>query len=167
MLTACCVKKTNKTKKTTSGLAESLDKLGEFKDNIRVETSPEDLEAESSSYYSDSFEPNKLAFERFQKAFDFYQKRLFDAALQELQHAHSTIRNNPYLEMQCWYLAVEIHNKTGAHSRRNRAMRKMMESMEKLHSDRRFMREHREGLAAQDLVDFIKEIPGDRYEGFE
>lgn len=109
----------------------------------------------------------KELYERLERSHQLLQNSNPEAALRELERLQLGIRNDPYLEMQSWYLSAMIYHKTGAISRRRRSMRKMMEALEKLQKDPRFLRTHELGIANQQLIETLKNSKGHSYENLQ
>ena len=107
-------------------------------------------------------------YQRLERSHQLLQSSNPEAALRELERLQQGIRDDPYLEMQTWYLSAMIYHKTGAVSRRRRSMRKMMETLEKLQKDPRFLRAHQLGITNQQLIETVeKNSKGHRYENFQ
>jgi len=94
----------------------------------------------------------KEQYRRLEYAFDMYNSQNYDGSLREVERLQLEIDNDPYLEMQSWYLSAMIYHKTDKSSRRKRAMRKMLESMEQLQKDPRFRNAYEDGMIGQELV---------------
>lgn len=109
----------------------------------------------------------KELYQRLERSHKLLQSSNPEAALRELERLQQGIRDDPYLEMQSWYLSAMIYHKTGAVSRRRRSMRKMMETLEKLQKDPRFLRAHQLGVANQQLIETLQNSKGHRYENLQ
>ncbi len=92
-------------------------------------------------------------YRRFELSFEMFQKDNFDGALREVERIQMDLNDDPYLEMQTWYLSAMIYHKTEKPSRRGRAMRKMLELMETLQKDPRFRESFEEGMMSQQVID--------------
>ncbi len=92
-------------------------------------------------------------YRRLELSFEMFQKENFDGALREVERVQMDINDDPYLEMQTWYLSAMIYHKTEKPSRRGRAMRKMLELMETLQKDPRFRESFEEGTMSQQVID--------------
>jgi hypothetical protein len=92
-------------------------------------------------------------YRRLELSFEMFQKENFDGALREVERVQMDVNEDPYLEMQTWYLSAMIYHKTAKPSRRGRAMRKMLELMETLQKDPRFRESFEEGLMSQQVID--------------
>lgn len=92
-------------------------------------------------------------YRRLELSFEMFQKENFDGALREVERVQMEINEDPYLEMQTWYLSAMIYHKTAKPSRRGRAMRKMLELMETLQKDPRFRQSFEEGAMSQQVID--------------
>ncbi len=88
-------------------------------------------------------------------------------SLRELERLQLDIREDPYLEMQAWYLSAMVYHKLGKPSRRKRSMRKMLETMEQLQKDPRFRTIHEDGKLSQKAIDKAKKEAGVKYDKFE
>ena len=102
-------------------------------------------------------------YKRLEFSFDMYQKENFDGALREVERVQMEINDDPYLEMQTWYLSAMIYHKSGKTSRRSRAMRKMLEVMETLQKDPRFRESFEEGMMSQQVIDMALSKGEGRY----
>ncbi|HAE38804.1 MAG TPA: hypothetical protein DCG57_09210, partial [Candidatus Riflebacteria bacterium] len=102
-------------------------------------------------------------YKRLEFSFDMYQKDNFDGALREVERVQMDINDDPYLEMQTWYLSAMIYHKSGKTSRRSRAMRKMLEVMETLQKDPRFRESFEEGMMSQQVIDMALSKGEGRY----
>jgi hypothetical protein len=102
-------------------------------------------------------------YKRLEFSFDMYQKENFDGALREVERVQMDINDDPYLEMQTWYLSAMIYHKSGKTSRRSRAMRKMLEVMETLQKDPRFRESFEEGMMSQQVIDMALSKGEGRY----
>jgi len=92
-------------------------------------------------------------YRRLELSFEMFQKENFDGALREVERVQMDVNDDPYLEMQTWYLSAMIYHKTSKTSRRSRAMRKMLELMETLQKDPRFRESFDEGMMSQQVID--------------
>ncbi|MFZ5952906.1 MAG: hypothetical protein ACOYXC_19540 [Candidatus Rifleibacteriota bacterium] len=86
-----------------------------------------------------------------------------EGSLRELERLQLDLRDDPYLEMQTWYLSAMAYHKQGKPSRRKRSMRKMLETMEILQKDPRFKAAHEDGKMAQDVVKMAISKGGDKF----
>ncbi|MEW6709525.1 MAG: hypothetical protein AB1403_06835 [Candidatus Riflebacteria bacterium] len=86
-----------------------------------------------------------------------------EGSLRELERLQLDLRDDPYLEMQTWYLSAMAYHKQGKPSRRKRSMRKMLETMEVLQKDPRFKAAHEDGKMAQDVVKMSISRGGDKF----
>lgn len=102
-------------------------------------------------------------YRRFEYAFDMFNSDNLDGALREVERLQLEINNDPYLEMQSWYLSAMIYHKTDKTSRRKRAMRKMLESMEQLQKDPRFRNAFEDGMISQEVIKMAIEKGEGRY----
>ena len=109
----------------------------------------------------------KEHYRRLEYAFEMYNTDNFDGALREVERLQLEISNDPYLEMQSWYLSAMIYHKSDKPSRRKRAMRKMLESMEQVQKDPRFRTAFEDGMISQELMNLAREKGNDRYGKFE
>jgi len=91
-------------------------------------------------------------YRRLDYSFEMFRRDNMDGALREVERLQLEINNDPYLEMQSWYLSAMIYHKTGKASRRKRSMRKMLETMEQLQKDPRFKKSFQDGIESQDLI---------------
>lgn len=127
----------------------------------------DDSQRKYESHLDIDLRQTKTAYSLLQRSYENYRYHNYSAALRELERCQGLIRNDPYLEMQSWYMAVKIHQKMGAVSRKRRAMRRMMESMEELQGDFRFRQAHKQGMATRELIDFFNKKAGDTYADLE
>jgi hypothetical protein len=88
-------------------------------------------------------------------------------SLRELERLQLDIREDPYLEMQAWYLSAMVYHKLGKPSRRKRSMRKMLETMEQLQKDPRFRTAYEDGRLSQQAIDKAKKEAGVKYDKFD
>ncbi|EKD83409.1 MAG: hypothetical protein ACD_39C00697G0003 [uncultured bacterium] len=102
-------------------------------------------------------------YKRLEFSFDMFQKENLDGALREVERVQMDINDDPYLEMQTWYLSAMIYHKSGKTSRRSRAMRKMLELMETLQKDPRFRESFEEGMMSQQVIDMALSKGEGRY----
>ncbi len=86
-----------------------------------------------------------------------------EGSLRELERLQLDLRDDPYLEMQTWYLSAMAYHKQGKPSRRKRSMRKMLETMEILQKDPRFKAACEDGKMAQDVVKMSISKGGDKF----
>lgn len=103
-------------------------------------------------------------YRRLEYAFNMYNSQNYDGALREVERLQLEIDKDPYLEMQSWYLSAMIYHKTDKASRRKRAMRKMLESMEQLQKDSRFRSAYEDGMISQEVIKMAVEKGEGRYE---
>ncbi|HMM61608.1 MAG TPA: hypothetical protein PKC25_15925, partial [Candidatus Rifleibacterium sp.] len=54
----------------------------------------------------------KEQYRRLEYAFEMYNSTNFDGALREVERLQLEINNDPYLEMQSWYLSAMIYHKS-------------------------------------------------------
>jgi hypothetical protein len=87
-------------------------------------------------------------------------------ALREIERIQMDLRDDPYLEMQTWYLSSMVYHRLGKTSRRKRSMRKMLETMEKLQKDERLRKAYQEGESSQKIIQMVKDQAGDAYAEF-
>jgi hypothetical protein len=85
-------------------------------------------------------------------------------ALREVERLQMNLRDDPYVEMQTWYLSAMIYHRLGKTSRRKRSMRKMLETMETLQKDPRFREIYKEGMETQDLIQKALTMEGNKHE---
>lgn len=112
---------------------------------------------------SDSQKRSASLYRRLENSFAMFNTDNIDGALRELERVQLEINNDPYLEMQTWYLSAMIYHKTGKSSRRKRSMRKMLEVMEQLQKDPRFRRSFEDGKMSQDVIKLAIEKGEGRY----
>lgn len=103
-------------------------------------------------------------YKRFEYAFDMFNSNNLDGALREVERLQLEIDDDPYLEMQSWYLSAMIYHKSDKASRRKRSMRKMLECMEQLQKDPRFRNAFEDGMISQEVVKMAIEKGEGRYE---
>ena len=108
----------------------------------------------------------KEQYQRLEYAFSMYNVNNFDGALREVERLQLEINQDPYLEMQSWYLSAMIYHKTDKISRRKRAMRKMLETMEQVQKDPRYRSAHADGMISQEMIKLAKEKGDGRYAEF-
>lgn len=101
---------------------------------------------------SDKDKVTAALYQRLENSFAMFQTDNIDGAQRELDRVQLEINDDPYLEMQTWYLAAMISHKSGKTSRRKRAMRKMLETMEQLQKDPRFLRSFEDGMVSQEVI---------------
>ncbi len=118
---------------------------------------------ESGRKLRDQDKKTKEQYRRLEYAFDMYNTANYDGALREVERLQLEINNDPYLEMQSWYLSAMIYHKSDKTSRRKRAMRKMLESMEQLQKDPRFLNAHADGMISQEIMKMAIEKGEGRY----
>lgn len=111
----------------------------------------------------DQDKKTKELYRRLEYAFEMYNTSNFDGAIREVERLQLEINNDPYLEMQSWYLSAMIYHKTDKISRRKRAMRKMLETMEILQKDPRFRSAYADGMISQEIIKMAKEKGDSRY----
>lgn len=92
------------------------------------------------------------AYSKFERSFEMYHRGDYESALRELGRVQTNIDDDPNLEMQTWYLSAMIYDKTGKDSRRKRAMRKMLETMEILQKDPRFRTAFEHGKLNKEII---------------
>ncbi|GAB4274028.1 MAG: hypothetical protein Kow0029_14100 [Candidatus Rifleibacteriota bacterium] len=165
-LAGCCNRK-----KSSKKINDSI-KIEDFnlrnlsnKDTGHARHSPDRRNNEYLTGDPEIDESRKRKAEQY-KRLEYAYKMLKDSnpqgALREIERLQMNIRNDPYLEMQAWYLSAMIYHRMGKPSRRKRSMRKMLETMEQLQKDPRFMAAYNEGMDAQEVVKMaIKE--GEKY----
>lgn len=102
-------------------------------------------------------------YKRLELSFEMFQKNNLDGSLREVERVQMDINDDPYLDMQTWYLSAMIYHKTGKTSRRTRAMRKMLESMETLQKDPRFRESFEDGMMSQQVIDMALSKGEGRY----
>ncbi|HNX75035.1 MAG TPA: hypothetical protein PLM07_07580 [Candidatus Rifleibacterium sp.] len=108
----------------------------------------------------------KEQYQRLEYAFSMYNVSNFDGALREVERLQLEINQDPYLEMQSWYLSAMIYHKTDKISRRKRAMRKMLETMEQVQKDPRYRNAYADGMISQEMIKLAKEKGDGRYAEF-
>jgi hypothetical protein len=101
---------------------------------------------------SDREKRTSQLYQRMEYAFEMFRTDNIDGALREVERVQLELNNDPYLEMQTWYLSAMIYHKSGKTSRRKRSMRKMLEVMEQLQKDPRFRQSLEDGLISQDVI---------------
>ena len=106
-------------------------------------------------------------YRKFEHSHQMFLKANFDGALREIDRIQMEISDDPYLEMQTWYLSAMIYHKTAKGSRRNRAMRKMLQSLETLQKDPRFRESFEDGMMCQQVIDMAIEKETGKYDAFE
>lgn len=137
---------------TPLSVGESVDKKADFAENSAVS----DAEKLSASLYR-----------RLDYSFEMFRRDNMDGALREVERLQLEINNDPYLEMQSWYLSAMIYHKTGKASRRKRSMRKMLETMEQLQKDPRFRKSFQDGMDSQDLINMALKKSEGKYADYE
>lgn len=150
-LSGCC---TGPRKKTAKKGAELTEKVNDVEKNASVTAAIDinsDRKTESDSL-SDSEKLTASLYRRLGYSFEMFKRDNYDGALREVERLQLEINNDPYLEMQSWYLSAMIYHKTGKASRRKRSMRKMLESMEQLQKDPRFKKSFKDGMDSQELI---------------
>ncbi|NCB37654.1 MAG: hypothetical protein EOM80_02690 [Erysipelotrichia bacterium] len=100
----------------------------------------------------DQDKKTQVLYQKLENSYEMFRKDNFDGALREVERLQFEISNDPYLEMQSWYLSAMIYHKSGKSSRRKRAMRKMLESMEELQKDPRFRNAFEDGMMSQEVI---------------
>ncbi len=126
----------------------------------RPDSQPVDQNVEVATVLADRQLPDREKdrrtqelYRRLELSFEMFQKENFDGALREVERVQMDVNDDPYLEMQTWYLSAMIYHKTEKPSRRSRAMRKMLELMETLQKDPRFRESFEEGMMSQQVID--------------
>lgn len=87
-------------------------------------------------------------------------------SLREVERLQMDIREDPYFEMQTWYLSAMVYHKLGKPTRRKRSMRKMLETMEQLQKDARFRTAFEDGKFSQEAIQKAMNDAGEKYEKF-
>jgi len=126
----------------------------------QVGSQPSGADAGEASVFAETQPPEREKdrrtqelYRRLELSFEMFQKENFDGAMREVERVQMDINDDPYLEMQTWYLSAMIYHKTAKPSRRGRAMRKMLELMETLQKDPRFRESFEEGTMSQQVID--------------
>ncbi len=130
-----------------------VDKAGINKDLITEENNEKVAITGSPDLVSRRKARVKALYRRLENSFEMFKKGNLDAALREVERVKLETDNDPHLDMQAWYLSAMIYHKAGKSSRRKRAMRKMLESMEQLQQDPRFRKAYEDGILGRELVD--------------
>ena len=161
--TGCCTRPTQRLpgQKFTPDLAHA---------NRRPDASSLHPENGDAVEFTDNQQPQREKDQRTQEmyrrlefSFEMYRKDNFDGALREVERVQMDINDDPYLEMQTWYLSAMIYHKTAKTSRRSRAMRKMLELMETVQKDPRFRSSFEDGMTSQQVIDMALSKGEGRY----
>ena len=169
-LPGCCSRKTTD-KRNDNGRKPAIDSSANSSQNgsVQAQGSGEVLISgnESVRPLRDKDKRIREQYRRLEYAFEMYNSANFDGALREVERLQLEINNDPYLEMQSWYLSAMIYHKSDKPSRRKRAMRKMLESMEQVQRDPKGRAALEDGMNSQELMNLAREKGNDRYGKFE
>lgn len=107
-----------------------------------------------SSQKKRTSEQKKLArlYSGLEQASNMMEKKNNEGALRAVKRIQNSVINNPYIEMQAWYLSVQIYDKMGKRSSRKRSMRKMFEAMKSLRKHPEYQKSCKTGLANQNVI---------------
>jgi hypothetical protein len=164
-VTGCCTKKKkiidakDQISEITSIIAESEKKTG------GSGSAKKSFKEKTQDSYAVRAANRKTAglYKRLEHSYDMLERSNPEGALREVERLQREIRNDPYLEMQSWYLSSMIYHKMGKASRRKRSMRKMLETMEILQKDPRFRSAYEVGMGIQGLIEHTKKKEGKKY----
>jgi hypothetical protein len=165
ILPGCCSRKTV-SKRQATGRKNSVATVRQasYPEKASPQTGEEMLSGnETVRKLRDQDKKTKDQYRRLEYAFEMYNTANLDGALREVERLQLEINNDPYLEMQSWYLSAMIYHKSDKTSRRKRAMRKMLESMEQLQKDPRFLQAHADGMISQEIMKMALEKGEGRY----
>ncbi len=166
-LPGCCSRKTVDKKSTagrTSSTSGRTPRTNTGKPQVNSRAGEEMIAGnEMTRPLRDQDKKTKELYRRLEYAFEMYNTANFDGAIREVERLQLEVNNDPYLEMQSWYLSAMIYHKTDKISRRKRAMRKMLETMEVLQKDPRFRSAHADGMISQEIMKMAIEKGEGRY----
>lgn len=152
VLSGCCSRKTDQSnKRRIEPKPQVADKSSTAAPPSAIGVNGKDQSMRNVTV-SDAEKLSASLYRRLDYSFEMFRRDNMDGALREVERLQLEINNDPYLEMQSWYLSAMIYHKTGKASRRKRSMRKMLETMEQLQKDPRFKRAFQDGMDSQDLV---------------
>jgi len=132
----------------------------QIKENDPISKKKTELKPEATHYYAGKkltqkqIKLTKIYYD-LENAEKMLDRKNSEGALRAVKRIQNSIRDNPYLEMQTWYLSVKIYDKMGKTSRRKRAMRKMMSAMEKMQKNPSYYKSYKDGMMCKDLVNRV------------
>ena len=88
----------------------------------------------------------------------------YEGALRAVKRVQHRVKNNPYIEMQAWYLSVEIYGKMDKKSSSKRAMRKMIESLKNLQKHPDYQKSDKDGKKCKEVIDTAMEQGKGKYD---
>ena len=103
-------------------------------------------------------------YKELEEAQTMLENKNAEGALRAVERIQNSVTDNPYLEMQAWYLSVEIYDKLGKTSRRKRAMRKMMDSIEIMQKNPSYRNSYKDGMISKDLINRVMEKEKGKYD---
>ncbi len=165
-VSGCCTKKkANRSKKDDMAEITSIIEKSEAVSDDKKGTPKKNFKEKSRDSYAIREANRKTAglYKRLEHSYDMLERSNPEGALREIERLQREIRNDPYLEMQSWYLSSMIYHKMGKASRRKRSMRKMLETMEVLQKDPRFRSAYEMGMGIQGLIEYTKKKEGKKY----
>lgn len=169
LATGCCTRKVQKNDNGSPDLRQT-GRFDERQSQTRKRLPGLDKEDELNTLDPRLNEIRRRKTEQYRRL-EYAHEMLVDnnpqGSLRELERLQLDIREDPYLEMQAWYLSAMVYHKLGKPSRRKRSMRKMLETMELLQKDPRFRTIYEDGKLSQQAIDKAKKEAGVKYDKFE
>lgn len=131
-----------------------------IKKNDSISKQKTELKPESMRYYAGKKLTQKQIkltkiYENLEEAEKMLDRKNAEGALRTVKRIQNSVQNNPYLDMQTWYLSAKIYNKMGKTSRRKRAMRKMISAMKKMQKNPSYYKAYKDGMMSKDLVNRV------------
>ena len=167
MATGCCTRTARNTSLKKPDKKASIKEHGERNDKTsekKIEhPSREDELNTGDPLMNESRRRKAEQYRRLEYAYRMLSKSDPQGALRELERLQMDIREDPYLEMQTWYLSAMVYHKLGKPSRRKRSMRKTLEVMEQMQKDPRFKAAFADGKISQEVIDMAIKKAGDKY----
>lgn len=103
-------------------------------------------------------------YKELEDAQSMMERNNTEGALRAVRRVQYSVTNNPYIDMQAWYLTMKIYDKEGKRSSRKRAMRKMIESLKKLQKDPAYLKSYKDGMMCQQLIGIVLKKEKGKYE---